>query len=105
MSAVVRLVLIRFFVATYVRDIVLQSTKTKTVSELLIRNVTTAKIWVLPLQWWAKPAPPPLVANCSRVKVSQNLGATAVALVAPMDTSLLINRVCQLTLILVITTY
>ena len=93
MSAVVRLVLIRFFVATYVRDIVLQSTKTKTVSELLIRNVTTAKIWVLPLQWWAKPAPPP---GCNRVKVSQNLGATAVAPVAPVDTSLikLIVKLC-----------
>ena len=87
-----RLVLIRFFVATYVRDIVLQSTKTKTVSELLIRNVTTAKIWVLPLQWWVESAP----SGCNRVKVSQNLGATAVAPVAPVDTSLTAYLDCYL---------
>ena len=38
---------------------------------------------MLPLQWWAESAP----LGCNRVKVSQNLGATAVASVAPVDTS------------------
>jgi hypothetical protein len=37
-----------------------------------------------PLRWWAESAPP----GGDRVKVSQNLGATWVAPVAPMDTSL-----------------
>ena len=40
-----------------------------------------------PLQWWAESAPPGL----NRVKVSENLGATEVAPVAPADTSLLQN--------------
>ena len=39
---------------------------------------------MLPLRWWAHSAPP----GCNRVKVSENLGATAVAPVAPADTSL-----------------
>ena len=39
---------------------------------------------MLPLQWWAESAPP----GCNRVKVSQNLGATSVAPVAPVVTSL-----------------
>ena len=34
-------------------------------------------------QWWAESAPP----GWNRVKVSENLGATPVALVAPVDTS------------------
>ena len=38
-----------------------------------------------PCQWWAESAP----LGWNRVKVSENLGATAVALVAPVDTSLL----------------
>ena len=37
-----------------------------------------------PLRWWAESAPP----GWDRVKVSKNLGATAVAPVAPVDTSL-----------------
>jgi hypothetical protein len=36
------------------------------------------------LRWWAESASP----GWDRVKVSENLGATAVALVAPADTSL-----------------
>ena len=35
-------------------------------------------------RWWAESAPP----GWNRVKVSENLGATAVAPVAPVDTSL-----------------
>ena len=37
-----------------------------------------------PLQWWVESAPP----GGDRVKVSENLGATLVAPVAPVDTSL-----------------
>ena len=37
-----------------------------------------------PLQWWADSAPP----GGDRVKVSEYLGATSVAPVAPVDTSL-----------------
>ena len=48
------------------------------------RDITTRKIYVRTCQWWAESAPP----GCNRVKVSQNLGATAVAPVAPVDTSL-----------------
>ena len=44
--------------------------------------MTTGKIQLLPLQWWPESAPP----GCNSVKVSQNLGATAVAPVAPVDT-------------------
>ena len=49
------------------------------------RDVTTGKIQVPPLRWWAKSAPN----GWNRVKVSENLGATAVAPVALVDTSLL----------------
>ena len=35
-------------------------------------------------QWWAESAPP----GWDRVKVSENLGATSVAPVTPVDTSL-----------------
>ena len=38
-----------------------------------------------PLRWWAKSALP----GGDRVKVSENLGATSVAPVAPLDTSLI----------------
>ena len=38
-----------------------------------------------PLRWWAQSAPPP---GGDRVKVSENLGATSVTPVAPVDTSL-----------------
>ena len=41
---------------------------------------------MLPLQWWAESAPP----GCNRVKISQNFGATTVAPVAPVDTSLIL---------------
>ena len=37
-----------------------------------------------PLRWWAESTPP----GWDRVKVSENLGATAVAPVAPVNTSL-----------------
>ena len=37
-----------------------------------------------PLQWWAESALP----GGDRVKESENLGATSVALVAPVDSSL-----------------
>ena len=37
------------------------------------------------LQWWAESAPP----GGDRVKVSENLGATSIAPIAPVDTSLL----------------
>ena len=47
-------------------------------------DVTTGKIQVRPLRWWAKSAPH----GWGRVKVSENLGATAVVPVAPADTSL-----------------
>ena len=42
-----------------------------------------------PHQWWAKSAPPP---GWNRVKVSENLGATAVVPVAPVNTSL--DKLC-----------
>ena len=53
---------------------------------LMIRDVTTRKIKVGPRRWWAEYAPPPSAWN--GVKVSDNLGATVVVLVAPVDTSL-----------------
>ena len=43
-----------------------------------------------PLQWWAESAPP----GGDRVKVSESLGATSVAPVAPVDTSLSLS--CKL---------
>ena len=43
------------------------------------------KIQVRPLRWWAESVPP----SWDRVKVSENLGATSVAPVAPADTSLM----------------
>ena len=49
-----------------------------------LRDVTTGKIWVLPLQRRAESTP----LGCNRVRVSLNLGATSVALVAPVYTSL-----------------
>ena len=52
---------------------------------ILYRDVTAGKIWMRPLQWWAESAPP----GGDRVKVYENLGATSVAPVAPVDTSLL----------------
>ena len=61
-----------------------------------IRDVTTGKYLLRPLRWWAESAP--LVWD--RVKVSENLGATAVTPVAPVVTSLRINRLCQRSLIL-----
>ena len=50
-----------------------------------------------PRQWWAESAPP----GWNRVKVSENLGATSVAPVAPVNTSLnyillLVYITCQL---------
>ena len=82
-------------------DHVLSTKKLDTILELLLKNstlftchalltqlgrdVTTGKIQVPPLRWWAKSAPN----GWNRVKVSENLGATAVAPVALVDTSLL----------------
>ena len=48
------------------------------------RDVTTGKFEVQPLRWWAESASH----GWDRVKVSENLGTTAVVLVAPVDTSL-----------------
>ena len=45
-----------------------------------------------PLQWLAESAPP----GGDRVKVSENLGATSVATVAPVDTSLGTIVICEL---------
>ena len=42
-----------------------------------------------PLRWWAESAPH----RGYRVKVSENLGATAVTLVAPEDTSLMCTTI------------
>ena len=42
-----------------------------------------------PLQWGAESAPPP-----GLNRVSENLGATAVAPIAPVDTSLLLLALC-----------
>ena len=49
------------------------------------RDVFMGKYLVRPLQCWAESAP----LDQNRVKVSENLGATSVASVAPVDTSLL----------------
>ena len=46
-------------------------------------------IYVRPLGWWAESIPP----GWDRVKVSENLGATRVAPVAPADTSLFVTPV------------
>ena len=43
-----------------------------------------------PRQWWAESAP----LGWNRVKVSENLGVTAVAPIAPVDTSLLLLALC-----------
>ena len=48
------------------------------------RDVTTGKYLLRPLWWWAVSAP----LGWDRVKASENLGATSVALVAPVVTSL-----------------
>jgi hypothetical protein len=50
------------------------------------RDVTTGKFLMQPLQWWGRIYPPP--PGWNRVKVSENLGATAVAPVTPAVTSL-----------------
>ena len=57
----------------------------KLLPQSLFRDVTTRKIQVRPCQWWAESAP----LGRNRVKVSENLGVTAVAPVAPLVTSLL----------------
>ena len=51
---------------------------------MLSRDVTTGKFLVQPLQWLGRICPP----GWNRVKVSENLGATPVSQVAPVDTSL-----------------
>ena len=54
-----------------------------------IRDVTTGKFLVQPLRWWGRIFPP----GWNRVKVSENLCATAVAPIAPLVTSLtIINK-------------
>ena len=47
-------------------------------------DITTRKCYLQPLRWWAKSA----VIVWDSVKVFENLGATAVAPVAPVVTSL-----------------
>ena len=54
---------------------------------LASRDVTAGKIEMRPLRWWAESALP----GRDRVKVTENLGATSVAPVAPVDTSLIIQ--------------
>ena len=44
-----------------------------------------------PLRWWAESGPP----GGDSVKVSENLGATSVAPVAPVVTSLAGNGICD----------
>ena len=51
------------------------------------RDVTAGKIEMRPLRWWAESVPP----GGDRVKASENLGATEVAPVAPVDTSLMLK--------------
>ena len=51
------------------------------------RGVTTGKCKLRPLRWWVESAP----LGLDRVRVSENLGATAVAPVAPVVTSLVID--------------
>ena len=51
----------------------------------LSRDVTTKKMWMRPSQRWAESA----LLGWNRVKISESLGATAVAPVTPVDTSLL----------------
>ena len=51
---------------------------------------------VRPPRWWAESATP----GWNRVKVSENLGATAVVPVAPVDTSLNSLNYCKLYLVL-----
>ena len=52
---------------------------------MIHRDVTTGKFLVRPLQWWAESALP----GSNRVKVPENLGSTAVTPAAPVDTSLI----------------
>ena len=52
---------------------------------MIHRDVTTGNFLVRPLQWWAESALP----GSNRVKVPENLGSTAVAPAAPVDTSLI----------------
>ena len=54
------------------------------------RDVTTGKFLVRPLGWLGRICPP----GWNRVKVSESLGATMVALVAPAVTSLL-SETCK----------
>ena len=58
--------------------------RNKHITMLHNRDVTAGKFLMRPLRWWAESAPP----SWDRVRVSENLGATAVAPVAPADTSL-----------------
>ena len=51
---------------------------------------------VRPPRWWAESATP----GWNRVKVSENLGATAVVPVTPVDTSLNSLNYCKLYLVL-----
>ena len=57
------------------------------------KDVSTVKYFERPLWWWAESAPTMVGIELSRsgVKVSENLGAKAVILVAPVDTSLELN--------------
>ena len=57
----------------------------------MYRDVTMENFLLRPLQWWAESAP----LGWDRVKVSENLGATLVAPVAPVDTSLYYPGICM----------
>ena len=48
------------------------------------RDVTTGKCKLRPLRWWVESA----LLGLDRVRVSENLGATMVAPIAPVFTSL-----------------
>ena len=56
----------------------------KQYTDMPIREVPARHFEMRPLQWWAESAFP----GGDRVNVSENLGATSVAPVAPVDTSL-----------------
>ena len=59
---------------SYLRDLYGKKTPEFDLTYVPIRDVTTGKIQVRPLRWWAKSAPH----GWDRVKVSENLGATTV---------------------------
>ena len=55
---------------------------------IAFRDVTTGECYLRPLHWWAESTP----LGLDRVKVSENVDATAVAPVAPAATSLALDQ-------------